>query len=69
MAGLILAMKDQIQIQPMLRLNMQKSWEVEDKQLYSNTTNVKVKLFRVSNYNTIIIIQIQPMLRLNTPFA
>ena len=32
-----------IQIQPMLRLNIRVHVDSEDKQLYSNTTNVKVK--------------------------
>ena len=36
--------KKEIQIQPMLRLNVSQSFSLKDLSLYSNTTNVKVKL-------------------------
>ena len=54
-----------IQIQPMLRLNVDGAREFAGKSLYSNTTNVKVKPLLLSRCNSVFKIQIQPMLRLN----
>ena len=54
-----------IQIQPMLRLNLPYYVQIKSSLSHSNTTNVKVK--RTTRYfmQYQVIIQIQPMLRLN----